>query len=259
LLLTVYVITCGFFYLKQKQLLFPANFAKPVAADWQPTAGDSHVKSMIVGNCGKIQVAIWKIKNAKGTIMMFHGNGESLASIDDYAYAFHQLGYNLMAWDYPGYGRSSDCWFSQNDLLGDAENVYQWLTKQENPNKIYIFGYSVGTGIALYVESKHSQNPIFLVASYDSLLNVARDNTYPFLPASLIMRYPLDTTPWLDAIKSPIYLIHGESDKLIRPDRAKKLVENAKGKAKIEWVKSTGHTGDSLWQYRNQWLKRLLP
>jgi pimeloyl-ACP methyl ester carboxylesterase len=259
LILTAYVITCGFFYLKQKQLLFPADFAKPVAADWQPTAGDSHVKSMIDGNCGKIQVAIWKIKNAKGTLMMFHGNGESLASIDEYAYAFHQLGYNLMAWDYPGYGRSSDCWFSQNDLLGDAENAYQWLSKQENPNKIYIFGYSVGTGIALYVESKHPQNPIFLVASYDSLLNVARDNTYPFLPARLIMRYPLDTKPWLDTIKSPIYLIHGEADKLIRPARAKQLVENAKGKAKSEWVKNTGHTGDSLWQYRNQWLKRLLP
>lgn len=258
-LLVLYLSACAFLYLEQKQMLFPAYLTKPVPADWRPTAGDSQVQAMINGNCGKLHVAIWKINNAKGTLMMFHGNGESLASIDEYAYAFHQLGYNLMAWDYPGYGRSTDCWFSQKDLLGDAESAYQWLATQEKPARIYIFGYSVGTGLALSVESKHQQNPIFLVAAYDSLLNVARENTYAFVPTSLIMRYPLDTQQWLDAIKAPIYLIHGNMDKLIHPARAQQLVENAKGKAKIEWVKNTGHTGDSLWLYRNQWLKRLLP
>ena len=258
-LLAIYVVVCGFLYIKQKQLLFPAYLTKPVPADWQPTAGDSHVQAMISGNCGKLHVAIWEINNAKGTLMMFHGNGESLASIDEYAYAFHQLGYNLMAWDYPGYGRSTDCWFSQNDLLGDAESAYQWLAKQEKPERIFIFGYSVGTGIALSVASKHQQNPVFLVAAYDSLLNVARENTYAFVPVSLIMRYPLDTQQWLDTIKQPIYIVHGEADKLIRPSHAKQLVKNAHGKAKIEWVKNTGHTDDSLWLYRNQWLKRLLP
>ena len=258
-LLVIYFIACTFLYFKQKQMLFPAYLANPVSADWQPSTGDSHVQAMISGNCGKLHVAIWKINNAKGTLMMFHGNGESLASINEYAYAFNQLGYNLMAWDYPGYGRSTDCWFSQNDLLSDAESAYQWLATQEKPEKIFIFGYSVGTGIALSVASKHQQNPVFLVAAYDSLLNVARENTYAFVPVSLIMRYPLDTQPWLDAIKQPIYLIHGNNDKLIHATRAKQLVQNAKGKARIEWVANTGHTDDSLWVYRNQWLKRLLP
>ena len=258
-LLVIYLVACTFLYIQQKQLVFPAYLAKPVPVDWQPSAGDSPIQAMINGNCGKLHVAIWQIKNAKGTLMMFHGNGESLASIDEYAYAFHALGYNLMAWDYPSYGRSTDCWFSQNDLLSDAESAYQWLAAQENPEKIFIFGYSVGTGIALSVASKHQQNPVFLVAAYDSLLKVARENTYAFLPTRLIMRYPLDTQPWLDAIKQPIYLIHGNNDKLIDPTRAKQLVANAKGKAKIEWVRNTGHAEDSLWAYRNQWLKRLLP
>lgn len=258
-LVVAYVFACSVFFIQQKQLLFPAYLAKPVPADWQPSAGDSHVQALIEGNCGKLHVAIWKINNAKGTLMMFHGNGESLASIDEYAYAFHALGYNLMAWDYPGYGRSTDCWFSQDDLLGDAENTYKWLTAQEKPERIFIFGYSVGTAVALSVASKHQRNPVFLVAAYDSLLNVARENISTFLPVKLMMRYPLDTQIWLDNIKQPIYLIHGNLDNLIRPARAKQLVANANGKAKIEWVNNTGHTDDSLWLYRDQWLKRLLP
>ena len=259
MLIALYLAACGLIYAKQKSMLFPAQYAKPVPTNWQPTAGDSASQAFINGSCGKINVAIWRINNAKGTIMMSHGNGESLASINDYAYAFHNLGYNLMAWDYAGYGQSTDCWFSQNDLLADAENAYQWLTTQEKPEKIFIFGYSVGTGVALSVAAHHQQTPVFLVAAYDALTNVAKDNILPLIPIQWMMRYPLDTAQFIEQIHQPIYLIHGTDDKLIRPARAQALVSHAQGKAHIEWVKGAGHTDDALFTYRNQWLKRLLP
>lgn len=255
----IYLGLCALIYFKQKQMLFPVQMTKPVPANWQPTAGESRTQAMINGHCGKLHVTKWNVNNAKGTIMMFHGNGESLASIDEYAYAFLDLGYNLMAWDYPGYGRSSDCWFSQSDLLGDAETAYQWLAMQEKPEKIYIFGYSIGTGIALSVEAHHQQNPVYLVAAYDALANVAKQNILPIIPVDLLMRYPMQTAPWVSAIKQPIYLIHGEQDSLIRPERVKQLVSAAQGKAKIEWVKGAGHAETPLFLYRNTWLKRLLP
>ena len=98
-LLALYLAACGVIYYQQKSMLFPAQYAKPVPANWQPTAGDSQKQAFINGSCGKINVVIWRVNNAKGTIMMNHGNGESLASINDYAYAFHALSYNLMEWD----------------------------------------------------------------------------------------------------------------------------------------------------------------
>ena len=173
-------------------------------------------------------------------------NGESVASINDYAYAFHTLGYNLMTWDYPGYGRSTDCWFSQADLLADAETAYQWLTTQENSKKIFIFGYSIGTGIALSVAAQHQENAVFLVAPYDSLSNVGNDAMPAYLPVRLLIRYPLVTKPWVDQINQPIYAIHGDQDTLIKPIRAKRMVDNSNGKVKIEWVKGAGHVDDNL-------------
>ena len=258
-LLALYLAACGYIYYEQKSMLFPAQYAQAVPVNWQPSAGDSASQAFIHGSCGTINVVIWRIKNAKGSIMMNHGNGESLASINDYAYAFHNLGYNLMAWDYAGYGQSSDCWFSQNDLLADAENAYQWLATQEKPEKIFIFGYSVGTGVALSVAASHQQNPVFLVASYDSLANVAKDNISPLVPIGLLARYPIDTAEFINKIQQPIYLIHGTADKLIRPARAQALVDASQDKAHIEWVQGAGHTDDALFMYRNQWLKRLLP
>jgi uncharacterized protein len=255
----LYCAVCIVIYAKQKQLLFPTQHIKPVPASWQPTAGDNQIQAFITGQCGKLHVAKWNIQHAKGTIMMFHGNGESLASIDEYAYAFHQLGYNLMAWDYPGYGQSTDCWFSQQDLLSDAETAYQWLSSQEKPEKIFIFGYSLGTGLALAVESKHQQNPVYLVAAYDALVNVAKDNFSKVIPVDALMRYPMRTETWVLAIKQPIYMIHGTNDQLIRPERSKHLVAFAPQKVKLEMVNGAGHAEDTLFLYRNQWLKRLLP
>ena len=258
-LLAIYITACGVIYYKQKSMLFPAQYAQTVPANWQPTAGDSQIHAFIKGSCGKINVVIWRIKNAKGTIMMNHGNGESLASINDYAYAFHNLGYNLMAWDYAGYGQSTDCWFSQNDLLTDAESAYQWLAVQEKPETIFIFGYSVGTGVGLSIAAHHQQNPVFLVAGYDSLNNVAKDNIFPLVPIRLLARYPIDTAPFINHISQPIYLIHGTADKLIRPARAQALVDASQGKVHLEWVQGAGHADDALFIYRNQWLKKLLP
>jgi uncharacterized protein len=258
-LLTVYLAICGFVYAKQKSMLFPTEHVKPVPINWQPSAGDSANQAFIDGSCGKINTVIWRINNAKGTIMMNHGNGESLASINDYAYAFHALGYNLMAWDYPSYGQSTDCWFSQADLLGDAESAYQWLASQEKPERIFIFGYSLGTGIALSIAANHQHNPVFLVAAYDSLLNISKQKMPSYVPVSLLMRYPMVTQAWVKAIKQPIYVIHGTHDQLITPDRAQSLAAESQGKINIEWVKGAGHTSDSLFVYRNQWLNKLLP
>lgn len=254
----IYLAICTLVYVQQKQMLFPVHMTKPVPANWQPTAGDTRTQALINGHCGKLHVAKWNVNKAKGTIMMFHGNGESLASIDEYAYAFLGLGYNLMAWDYPGYGRSSDCWFSQRDLLNDAEAAYQWLSTQESPEKIFIFGYSIGTGIALSVEAHHQQNPVYLVAAYDALSQVAKENISPLIPVDWLMRYPMRTTPWVNAIKQPIYLIHGDQDRLIRPARAQALAQT-RPSIHLEWVKNAGHTSDALFYYRNAWLARLLP
>lgn len=190
--------------------------------------------------------------------MMFHGNGESLASINDYAYAFHDLGYNLMSWDYPSYGRSSACLFSQHELLKDAESAYEWLLSQESAERIVIFGYSIGTGIAAYTGSQHPQHDVYLVAAYDSLLNVAKERTSNLLPVSIIMRYPLPANEWIKKISGHIHIMHGLQDTLIPPSRAGALFSEAGNNTDIEYVANAGHADDQLFNYRNVWMKRHL-
>lgn len=254
----IYLLFCMALYFMQKRMLFPTYAAAPVAKNWQP-AGENSKQAFVDGSCGKLHMAIWRRPQAKGTVMMFHGNGESLSSISHDASVFHQLGYNLMSWDYPGYGRSTDCWFNQEMLLSDAKTAYQWLATQEDSKKIHLFGYSIGTGIALSVAADHSHNPIYLVAAYDALSHIAKQQFSAFLPIDLLFKYPMQTKRWINNIQQPIYLIHGLNDRIIPPANALNLVKESKGKAKIEWVAHAGHANKTLFEYRNQWLKQLLP
>lgn len=258
LLLIIYAGAIYWFHNIQRDLLFPIASLQVVSEAWQPR-GELSEQTFIDGHCGKLQVAIWRTPEPKGTLLIYHGNGTSLASLDDAIGAYLQLGYNVMSWDYPGYGLSENCYFTQDQLLQDAETVYQWLAKQEKEENIILLGRSLGSGIALSVASRHQHNPVFLVAAYDQMLNVAKDKMLHLIPVKYLFDFPLNTQPWVDAIEQPIYLIHGTEDKIIKPERAKALVESAKGKVKLEWVEGAGHGDDILFSYRNQWLKEKLP
>lgn len=253
-----YVLLCTGVYFLQGSMLFPAYMAPGVPENWQPAAGSPHDQALLDGRCGRLHVVLWGRAGDQGTVMVFHGNGESVASVESEVPMFHQLGYSVMAWDYPGYGRSAACRFSEDDLLQDADTAYQWLNARVPASRIVLYGRSVGAGIALHVASRHPVRQVLLVSPYDTLANVVSDHLPFFVPVELLFRYPLRAEQWIGQVQAPIHAIHGLADKLIAPERARKLMEKAHGRAEIEWVKNAGHNDISLFQQSDQWLVKQL-
>lgn len=258
IIFTIYVIICAYLYIHQREMIFPAQQAKVVPANWQPTAGTSQEQALIHGQCGQLHVAKWNIDHAIGTIMIFHGNGESLANVESRLDQFFKLGYNVMAWDYAGYGKSTPCWFSESDLLHDADSAYQWLAHKVPAQSIVIYGHSIGTGLALYVASQHHPHLVLLVSPYDEMLNVVKDNTFAFVPVPLLLRYPLKADEWINHINGKISAIHGTADQLILPAHAQRLIDQAQGHAHIEWIAGAGHNGLGRYPQFQSWLAKQL-
>ncbi len=252
-LLSLYLLFCLAIYCVQGRMLFPAHLAMPVATDWQPKAGS---QAFLRGQCGKLHVASWPVANEKGTVMVFHGNAESLASVEYRVPTFHAQGYSVMAWDYAGYGQSADCWSGEQEMLQDAETAYLWLAAQSKL-PIVIYGRSVGSGPAVYIASKYPVEKLLLISPYDTLTNVAGENTPFFVPVRYLMRFPLASTEWINQVKAPIYAIHGLADTLIKPARASALFMKTKQKIHIDWVKDAGHNVDGTVQFE-AWLTKSL-
>jgi pimeloyl-ACP methyl ester carboxylesterase len=191
--------------------------------------------------------------------MIFHGNAESVSSVETQQVAmFQHLGYSVMTWDYPGYGKSTNCWFNQDDLLHDSETAYEWLAKQTPESQIVLYGRSVGTGLAVYIASKHPVRQVLLVSPYDALLNVSIDHMPFFVPVSIISHLPLKASYWLDQVKCSVHAIHGLNDTLINPERAVALFRKAKSNMKIIWVAGAKHNDIILFEEYKHWLTSAL-
>lgn len=258
LALLTYASLCGWVYYRQQVMLFPAHRAPQIEESWQPTAGSLVRQAMLEGSCGDLHAVFWDIPDSRGVVMVFHGNAENLMTVEKQVAEFHSLGYAVMAWDYAGYGRSTNCWFDEQDLLHDADTAFLWAQQLVEQKPITLYGRSIGSALALYVASHESVNKVLLVSPYDSLANVGKDHMPAYIPVEWLILYPLPAHEWIAQVHEPIYAIHGLKDTLILPERAQALMRHAGRNAKITWVKDAGHRASDLFGPSNRWLEKHL-
>lgn len=258
LALLAYAGMCGWVYYRQQVMLFPAYRAPQMEEGWQPSFGGQVRQAMLEGSCGDLHTVLWDVKDSKGVVMVFHGNAENMTTVENQVAEFHQLGYAVAAWDYPGYGRSADCRFDERSLLGDADTAFRWTRQQADHRPITLYGRSIGTGLALYVASHQLVDKVLLVSPYDSLANVGKDHMPPYVPVDWLILYPLHADVWIAKVRAPISAIHGLEDTMIAPERAQLLMQHAGKNARMTWVKNAGHNARELFNSSRNWLSEQL-
>lgn len=89
-----------------------------------------------------------------------HGNTASRGSghrIDVYR-LLRQLGYHVISLDYRGYGDSDPVSPTEEGVVLDAIGVFHYI-RNLTTNPIFIWGHSLGTGVATNMLSQLKQNP----------------------------------------------------------------------------------------------------
>jgi alpha-beta hydrolase superfamily lysophospholipase len=254
LALLAYAGICALVYVGQQAMLFPADRAPVIENHWKPAVGGKTSEAFLDGSCGKLHAALWDVPDSKGIIMIFHGNAENMMTVEKQVADFHRLGYAVAAWDYPGYGRSTGCWFDEQDLLMDATKAFYWTQQQAGGKPITLYGRSIGTGLALYIASQQPVQRVLLISPYDSLANVGKDHMPPYIPVDWLILYPLHANEWIAKVQVPIHAIHGLKDTLIAPERARQLMQHAGKNADITWVENAGHHASELFETADNWL-----
>ena len=95
------------------------------------------------------------------------------------------------------------------------------------PNKkLYIVGYSIGTGMASYAASKSTPDALILLSPY----NNGRDlfNSYfPVFygPLQHLIRYPLTSDRYVGALTCPALVILSNQDTIVSPSLSRRLIE----------------------------------
>lgn len=155
----------------------------------------------------------FKVPNSRGVVYYFKGNTRSVKGWGKYARDFLSKGYDLFMFDYRGFGKSSGR-RSEELFYEDAQAGYDYLLRFYEEGEIVLYGRSIGSGFAANTAASNNPRMLILDSPYKSLYHIVRYYT-PFLPVASILRYQVRTDLYIPNVKCPIYIIHGERDRLI--------------------------------------------
>lgn len=181
---------------------------------------------------------------ARGALLYLHGNGGNIGHRLDQIGVFHRLGLNILIIDYRGYGASSGE-PSEDGTYQDALAAWRYLAQQKRlrPERIVVFGESLGGSIAAWLAARHTPAGLILYASFTSVPDMAQA-LYPMFPAARLARYRYDTRAALRSVNSPVLILHSPEDEIIPFSHGQALLEAARGPKRL--VELRGGHNDAL-------------
>lgn len=159
----------------------------------------------------------------KGVVVYFHGNAHNIKVWGKYAQEFTSRGYDVIMYDYRGFGKSNGRLDEQN-LLSDAQQVLKDIQRRYPPRNILLYGRSLGTGVATKLAMDNLVKMLILETPYTCIPDVAWSHA-PLFPYSKACEFQLPTAEWITKVKCPIYIFHGTDDQVIPYEHSLKLAQ----------------------------------
>ena len=128
---------------------------------------------------------------------------------------FRDLGVNLFAYDYRGFG-DSDGVPSEPGVYTDAMAAYRYLTDtlRVPSSRIILFGHSLGTGVAIELARRVPAAGLIVEDAYTSVADRGQE-VFPFLPIRLIARSRFASIDKVGGLGLPKLFLHARNDRTI--------------------------------------------
>jgi abhydrolase domain-containing protein 17 len=183
----------------------------------------------------KISAKFFRHESAEFTILFSHGNAEDIFGSTRFFEKLRDAGFNVLAYDYRGYG-TSDGRPSEQNSYEDAETAYNYLINELHiaPAKIIIHGRSLGAAVAIDLASRKPCAGLIAESAFVSAFRVlTRYRIFPFDKFSNLGK--------LKQVRCPVLFIHGRRDEII-PFRHGEMLFAAANEPKFSlWLSEARH------------------
>ncbi len=161
--------------------------------------------------------------HAAPTLLMCHGNAGNIAWRVESVAFYRHLGFNVLIFDYRGYGLSAGR-PSEQGLYDDAASVWRYLTEERGvaASDIVLLGRSLGGGVATHLALECEPGAVIIESTFTSINDLARER-YPRLPLWRLPWASFDNASRIAAIRSPLLLVHSVEDEVIPFAHGEKL------------------------------------
>ena len=212
LLASGYLAGLAVLYFAQRSFIFPIP---PSGHSIPEAVGYPEAEEHILTTADGEKVIAWYVPAKPGhpVVLYFHGNGDYVAGFFG---RFHDIiadGIGIVALSYRGYAGSSGR-PSEQGLLLDAAAAYAFTAARYGADRIVVWGFSLGTGVAVALAAEQPVGKLILEAPYTSLADVAAA-AFPFLPVRWLIRDQFHSDERIARVTAPLLMMHGARDPTI--------------------------------------------
>ncbi len=177
--------------------------------------------------------------STKGVILYFHGNADNMIRWSQYREVFTARGYDVMMTDYRGFGKSGGKPV-EDALYGDAQLVYDWLSKQLPTEKIFLYGRSLGCAIAAQLATQVDTPLLILETPFDDIISVIQARL-PILYLPYELDYRFSNMDHLAKVTCPVFILKAENDEIVPGRCTDNLKSVLKSKDRFIQIEGASH------------------
>jgi hypothetical protein len=212
-LLLVYVGVCLVMFLSQGSYIY---FPEKGILATPGTFGMAFEDVRLHTQDGESLGAWWvPAENARGALVLCHGNAGNISNRLDKIDFFHGLGLSVLAFDYRGYGTSTGEPSEAGTYL-DVESAVQFVHAARGfPfDRILLYGESLGGAVAIEAATRREPGGLIVESSFSSARAMAK-HYYPWLPTRLLLRIRYDSLSKVPGIRCPKLFMHSHDDDIV--------------------------------------------
>lgn len=221
----VYLLLIAYVYARQGKMLYVP--AKEIEAT--PHNIGLNYQDLTLRTKDGVEISAWYIpaEDERGFLLFCHGNAGNISHRLDSIRIFHNLGLSVLIFDYRGYGKSRGSPNEEGTYL-DSEAAWDYLVTvlHARPEKIVIFGRSLGSAVAAELALRKQARSLIMESAFTSVPALAK-KFFPHLPVSLISRYHYESINKVGRLKLPKLFIHSPEDEIVPYEQGTRLFEMA--------------------------------
>jgi hypothetical protein len=201
-----------------------------------------------------------RVNQAKGTVVFSHGNAGSLGHHLGFVLWFAEAGFNVLAYDYRGFGKSGGN-VGRRGMIDDVKAAFAYVSKRRDldANRLVSYGHSLGGAQSVTAIGESPIRGLRAVvidgafASYRTMARVIGGRLSESLVSDDLA--PKDYISKISPV--PLLVVHGSQDVVVPVSQGRQLFRDA-AEPKTMFEVKLGNHGDSLSREDGEFRKRVL-
>lgn len=219
--------------------------------DIRPIPDGAVSRHVVVSGDGQAELDVYVFsghgeepRTAGRTILYSHGNYAGLEHYAPRLRLLYEGGWDIVAWDYRGYGKSEPAEPpTGQQLIDDGLLLFDWTVQELglDPAELLVYGYSLGAIPSVEVALQRGPCALLLEAPFTSVQDLQASNTGLNLPGGLFSSGLFENTDKLQGHEGPTLVMGGSADQIFTPEDFRQLHQGLVGPSELWLLDGVGH------------------